>query len=200
MVTSNYRTNLSNRIIDGKNGKVQLPRISTALDSVRTYQFEVQFSEVPTNIVGGGGAVSQNLTLAAKQVGAIAFGIEDIPVRRVNDLVHYPGNPNFEAVKITFDNLYLKGVSTALWEWFKTTYNPMTGDMETRRNGPRSPGFKVSKMTIVQLDNTRVPIAAVELYGVYPKTVQFGEMNYGTNEFSTLEVDFRYDFIDFFNY
>lgn len=213
--TSVYRQSLSNRTIDGKNNKVRLPRISSALDSVRAYQFEVQFSEVP-GIAGGvggnaggllgavagaiagaatGGSISQNLTLAAKQVGTISFGVEDIPVRRVNDQVFYPGQTTYEAVTVTFDNLYLRNTSTALWEWFKTIYNPLTGDMEVRR-----PNFKVNKMTIVELDNTRTPIAAIELYGVYPKAVKFGEKNYGTNEFSTIEVDFRYDFIDFFNY
>lgn len=204
-----YKTSFSNREIDGKNGKIKLPRISSVLDSVRAYQFEVQFSEVPrlpsagafgavVDAIGGiftGGSIAQNLTLAAKQVGTISFGVEDIPVRRINDQVFYPGQTTYEAVTVTFDNLYIKNNSTALWEWFKTIYNPMTGDMEARR-----PNFKVNKMTIVELDNTKTPIAAIELYGVYPKAVKFGEKNYTTNEFSTIEVDFRYDFIDFFNY
>ena len=168
------------------------------LDSVRSYQFEVQFFGLPPAIT----PQQTDLTLAAKQVGAIGFGVEDIPVRRVNDLVYYPGAPTFDSVNITFDNLYLRKTSQSLWEWFKTIYDPLTGDM-TKLAAPGGPGnrtFKANKMRILELDNTRTPHAAIELYGVYPKSVRFSEKNYSTSDFSTIEVDFRFDFLDYFNY
>jgi hypothetical protein len=175
-----------------------LPKISKSLDSVRSYQFEVQFFGLPPGLTGQ----QTDLTLAAKQVGAISYGVEDIAVRRVNDQVFYPGAPSFDSLTVTFDNLYLRQTSQTLWEWFKVIYDPMSGDM-TKLAAPGGPGnrtFKANKLRILELDNTRNPHAAIEVYGVYPKSVRFSEKNYSSNEFSTIEVDFRFDFLDFFNY
>ena len=175
-----------------------LPKISTTLDSVRAYQFEIQFFGLPPAIANQ----SQDLTLAAKRVGSVSFASEDIPVHRVNDTVFYPGKPSFDALSVDFDNLYLRSTCKTLWEWFKTIYDPISGDM-TKLSAPGGPGnrtFKANKLRIIELDNTRTPHAAIELYGVYPKSVSFSEKNYGTNEFATVSVEFRFDFMDYFNY
>lgn len=175
-----------------------LPRVSTVLDSVRTYQFEAQFFGLPPALTGG----QTDLTLAAKQVSPVGISSEDIEVRRVNDRMFYPGAPSQEEITITFDNLYLRDTAKTLWGWFKSIYNPLTGNM-TELSAPGAAGnrtFKANKLRIVQLDNTRTPHAAIELYGVYPKSIRFAEHNYSTNEFHTIEVAFRFDFMDFFNY
>jgi hypothetical protein len=176
-----------------------LPKISTSLDSVRSYQFEVQFFGLPPNIAG---QQQTDLTLAAKQVGSISYGVDDITVARVNDRVFYPGTPTFDAVTITFDNLYLRRTCATLWSWFKTIYDPLAGDITplAAPGGAGNKAFKANKLRIIELDNTRTPHAAIELYGVYPKSVRFSEKNYSTGEFATIDVDFRFDFMDYFNY
>jgi hypothetical protein len=188
-----YKDQINRQVQRDRGG---LPLISTALDSVRTYQFEVTFEGVPNS------SVQQSLTLAAKQVAAVGFGVETIKVFRVNDLVHYPGKVAHEAVKITFDNLYAVKSQEALWEWFKTVYNPMTGDQTSGNSRLGSPGsrqFKAKRLRIVELDNTRTPIGAIDLYGVYPEKVEFAERNYASQgDFNTMVVDFQYDYIDYY--
>jgi len=189
-MASFYKTNRS------FNQGETLPKISTDIDSVRAYQFEVRFTGLPPNFLNEG----ENLTLAAKQVSPINVTVEDIVVDRVNDKLYYPGKFTPEAVTVTFDNLYLQQSSPALWNWFKTIYDPVTGD-QTQFTAPGGTGvraFKAAKMTIVELDNKSEPYSNIEVYGVYPKTVRFPEKNYSTNEFSTLEVTFRYDFADYY--
>ena len=142
-----------------------LPKISTKLDSVRSYQFEVKFFGVPAEFIN----TQQVLTAAAKQVSPVGGAVDDIVVDRLNDKMYYPG------------------------------YDPMTGDM-TKLAAPGGAGnksFKASKMTILELDNTNDPHAFIEMYGVYPTGVRFSEKNYATNDFSTVEVTFRYDFVDY---
>ena len=174
---------------------VTLPKISTKLDSIRAYQFEVKFFGLPPEFT----MQQQELTAAAKQVSPIGGSVDDIVVDRLNDKVYYPGKFTPEAVTVTFDNQVLSQNTPALWNWFKSIYDPITGDM-TKLSAPGGPGnksFKASKMTILELDNTNEPHSYIEVYGVYPTGVRFSEKNYSTNDFSTIEVTFRYDFVDY---
>tara|TARA_R100000963_G_C4644287_1_gene108115 strand:+ start:1923 stop:2513 length:591 start_codon:yes stop_codon:yes gene_type:complete len=172
-----------------------LPKVSTKLDAIRAYQFEVKFFGLPSEFT----LQQQELTAAAKQVGPIGGAVDDIVVDRLNDKVFYPGKFTPENVTITFDNQVLTRNTPALWGWFKSIYDPLTGDM-TKLSAPGGPGnksFKAAKMTILELDNTNEPHSYIEVYGVYPTGVRFSEKNYSTNEFSTIEVTFRYDFVDY---
>ena len=177
-----------------------LPKISTSLDSVRTYQFEIRFYGIPT--VPGVNLDQDTqfvLTTAAKQVGPVGGSVDEIVVDRLNDKVYYPGKFSPEALTVTFDNQLLSKTTPALWNWFKTIYDPMTGDM-TKLSAPGGAGnrtFKSPKVSILELDNTNEPHAYIEMYGVYPTGVRFSEKNYASNDFSTVEVTFRYDFIDY---
>jgi len=170
-----------------------LPTVSTDLDSVRAYQFEIQFQGVP-----GGPGVADDLTIAAKQVSQVGMTVEDIVIDRVNDKIYYPGKATPEEVTVTFDNLYLKEAANTLWQWFQDTYDPLTGEM-TKNAAPGVAGggsFKANKMTILQLQNNMNPHSSVECYGVWVKSWKTAEFNYSTNEFHTIEVVFRYDFMD----
>tara|TARA_R110002153_G_scaffold175526_1_gene328795 strand:- start:265 stop:831 length:567 start_codon:yes stop_codon:yes gene_type:complete len=166
-----------------------LPLISQSLDSVRAYQFEIHFDLGGLQL----GADSDKLTLAAKQVGQMGFASEDIEVHRINDKVFYPGKASPEALTVTFDNQYQTKVSEALWKWYKTIYDPTTGTMS---NGADINVFKAQKATVIHLNARGTPLYETVLYGVYPKSWKTAEFNYGTNEFHTIEVEFRYDFMD----
>jgi len=182
-----------NRGFDAGNA---LPKVSTDIDSVRAYQFEVRFAGLPPTFEAEG----DTLTLAAKQVSPVSVSVEDIVVDRVNDKLYYPGKFTPENITVTFDNLYIQRSSPALWNWFKSIYDPVTGDMTqfTAPGGASVGAFKAQKMTIVELDNSSEPHSNIELYGVYPTGVRFSEKNYATNEFSTIECTFRYDFVDYY--
>ena len=60
--------------------------------------------------------------------------------------------------------------------------------------------FKADKVEIVMLDNTLTPHATIELYGVYPTSWSASEFNYSTNQFHMLTVNFKYDFMNVYNY
>lgn len=193
MATSYYQTLYSREFEAGRG----LPVISTELDSVRSYQFEVHFYGLPANRTQEG----LDLTLAAKQVQAAGFSVEDITVDRLNDKVFYPGKATPDVLTISFDHLYLRETAPALWDWFKTVYDPMTGNL-TSNSRPavgNQPHFKASRLEIVYLDNVKNPHSTLEYYGVYPKSWKPAEHNYATNDFHTIEVSFRYDFMNYAN-
>ena len=82
MTNSYYKDKYGRQFTPGQG----LPVISTDLDSVRVYQFEIQFFGLPEDITN-----VPDLTLAAKKVTGIEMRNESIPVDRVNDKMFYPG-------------------------------------------------------------------------------------------------------------
>jgi len=193
MTNSYYKNKYGRNFTPGQG----LPVISTDLDSVRAYQFEIHFFGLPEDITN-----STDLTLAAKKVTGIEMASEAIKVHRVNDTVHYPGRVTPGDLNVTFDNLYLRETASDLWRYFKHTYDPITGEMtkSSQPGGGAGSTFKADKVEIVLLDNTLTPHSTIELYGVYPHKWAASELNYSTNDFHTLEVGFKYDFMQQYNY
>tara|TARA_A100001515_G_scaffold110895_1_gene91975 strand:- start:250 stop:879 length:630 start_codon:yes stop_codon:yes gene_type:complete len=169
------------------------PVISTELDSVRAYQWEISFFFGQADPVN---SVQKPLTLAAKQVNGIGMSVEDIEVHRVNDKVYYPGRPSMEELVVTFDNLQQTKVDKLLYEMMALTYDPRTGELQSQKT-PGEDGtlnsFK-QRIDVVQLDGKGQPRNVIHLYGAYPKKIVHGEYNYATNDFHTIEMSFRYDY------
>lgn len=157
-----------------------IPAISHNLDSVRAYQFEIHFN-TPEDIEG-------SFTLAAKSVTTAGFASEDIEVHRINDRLYYPGKTATEDLTVIFDNLYQPQIATKLHNWMSRTYNPKSGAMGLAAD------IKGTAV-ILQLDAKGTPIAGTKLIGIYPKSWKTAEFNYSTNEFHTIEMMFRYDFV-----
>tara|TARA_R110000824_G_scaffold236757_1_gene425566 strand:- start:529 stop:1074 length:546 start_codon:yes stop_codon:yes gene_type:complete len=160
-----------------------LPNISKDLESIRAYQFEVDFSLVSESKV-------TTFKLAAKQVQAAGFSVADIEVHRVNDKVYYAGKPNQDNLVVTFDNLIKDDTAGELWKWFKGTYDPLTGYLGKVSDS------KTAMMQVLQLNGDLSLKSSTKYYGVYPTGYKNAEWNYSTSDFHTIEVTFRYDFME----
>jgi len=183
-------------VADPKN---KLPIISTDLDSVRTYQFEVRFDKAITNLrqqslaLGGTNSnTGQAFTLAAKQVTGLSYSFQDIEVHRMNDKVFYPGKVQQEEVTITFDNLLKTDTSILLHRYLATVFDMDTGFYAA--NTGASTNYKTS-LQILEFNGAGKVVSVIDLKGVYPKSFTKGEKNYSNSEFDTIEVKFRYDFM-----
>ena len=193
MTTSYYKKKYDREFIPGEG----LPIISTELDSVRAYQFEIHFIGLPDAVTN-----QIDLTLAAKKVNGTDFSVEPIAIDRVNDKVFYPGRATPGDLVVTFDNLYLRQTASDLWKYFTNIYNPITGEMTptAQPGGGAGRTFKVDKVEVIQLDNTMKPHSTIELYGVWPTKWSAAEFNYSTNDFHSIDVTFKYDFMSQYNY
>ena len=193
MATSYYKKEYRKKFTPGAG----LPTISTDLDSVRAYQFEIHFFGLPADVTN-----QPDLTLAAKKVGGLEMKNEAIVVDRINDKVFYPGKTTPGELQVDFDNLYLRETASDLYRYFRHTYDPITGEMtkSAQPGGTAGQTFKADKVEIVMLDNTMTPHSTVELYGVYPVSWSASEFNYTQNQFHQLTVNFKYDFMNVYNY
>ena len=169
----------------------KLPQLSHSLDSIRTYQWEVSFYNVPTDAPAG--TEAKPLTLACKSVSPIGWAVEEIVAERVNDKFYYPGKATPEEVTMTFDNIFATKTSTHLYNWLKTIYNPETGEMVIGLSDKGVGGFKIVA-DVIELNNQGQPFTHTRLYGLWPKTWKEAERIYASNDFHTIEVTFRCDF------
>ena len=193
MATSYYKTKYDRKFTPGQG----LPTISTDLDSVRAYQFEIHFFGLPADVTS-----ESDLTLAAKKVGGLEMKNEAITVDRVNDKVFYPGKTTPGELTVDFDNLYLRETAADLYRYFRNIYDPISGEMtkSAQPGGTAGTTFKAEKVEVVMLDNTMTPHSTIELYGVWPMSWSASEFNYSTNSFHQLTVNFKYDFMNVYNY
>ena len=158
-------------------GDGSLPNISTEVESVRSYQFEVQIQ------------ADQNFTLAAKKVTSIGVTSEDIVVDRVNDKVFYPGKASPDEITITFDNTLAGGMDKNLFELFTKTYDFNTGELGN------ADSIKFD-MQVLLLTNSLSVHSTIDLRGCYVKKYALSELQYSENSFNTIDVTFRYDYVD----
>ena len=193
MASSYYKNKYGRNFTPGQG----LPTVSTDLDSVRAYQFEIHFFGLPEDITN-----STDLTLASKKVGGLEMKNETIVIDRVNDKLHYPGKTTPGELSVDFDNLYLRETASDLYRYFRHTYDPITGEMtkSAQPGGSAGTTFKADKVEVVMLDNTLTPHSVIELYGVYPTSWSASEFNYSTSQFHQLTVVFKYDFMNVYNY
>jgi len=185
-LTGYYANNLNRDITDGNT----LPVISQDIDSIRAYQWEITFHPPQEVEIG---SFSKPLTLAAKQVNGIGIQVEDIPVHRVNDQVYYPGKPSTEEMTVTFDNLIKTKANVGLFKFFQTVWDPTTGEFTS--SFLQTPGKFKTNIELVQLGSDMQPYNYIQLIGAWPKSLTAAEYNYSQNEFHTLEMKLRYDFI-----
>ena len=178
-------------------------------DSYRAYSWLIRIQGIG-GVVGsilantGMSKPDNVLTLAAKQVGQIGFNVEDIMVDRVNDKFYFPGRPSTEETVVTFDNLLRGDSAKGLWNWMRTTYDPITGthsaSVLSNFGGQLvegGGGFK-RQVDVILLDHQRRAQWVTRLYGCWPKNWRLAEFNHSANEFHSVEVTLRYDMVGYF--
>ena len=188
MAREGYFAENLNRDLTSGNG---MPVISQDLDSVRAYQWELTLFppaevEVPQTF-------SKPLTLAAKSITGLEYQVEDIEVNRVNSKVFYPGRPSPGEMVVTFDNVIKAKTAWQLYKYFQSVYDPVTGEFTS--TFLQSPGLFKSNADVVELNGQGSPLMVTKLVGVYPKKFSKAEKNYANNDFDTIDVTFRYDFL-----
>mgnify|MGYP003676980840 FL=1 len=123
----------------------------------------------------------------------MTVSVEDIPVNRVNDVTYYPGRPSMGELEVTFDNLLKTKTGWQLYKYFQSVYDPTTGEFTS--TFLNSPGNFKTTAEVLELNGQMEPVSMVKLVGLYPKAFNKAEKNYSTNEFDTVSVTFRYDFL-----
>lgn len=198
MVYSYYKkgSDLGKRSNAGDNNPNMLPVISQDLDSVRTYQWEFQL-DLPVGFAAAavisGVNTQQRITLAAKVVAGVGYNFADIEVHRMNDKVFYPGKLSQDELTVTFDNILKQSMGKVFFEYLSSVYDMRTGFYNIDEG---SVGSYKTSARIIEFDGGGNIKTVYDFKGLYPKSFSKAEKNYSTSEFDTMEVKFRWDFMN----
>ncbi len=162
--------------------------LSTAEQSIkepkRQNRFILKFDEVP-----GDAASAEYLALDLLSAGRPAVSFNSTTISRLNEQFKFAGNPTWEAIACVFYD-YDKGSQSSaqiMWQWARTVYDPVTGAMGFARS------YKTNA-TLVILSPDGSIAETWDLFGCYPDTVTFNEVNYGGNEALQVNMSLNFDY------
>lgn len=163
---------------------------SFKLQPMKKNNWVFKFSMIPGNDDNQPDA----LAFVAHTCSAPSVQYGDITMKRMNEEFKYAGNPTWNDITCNFYDCIRNGTGNPelsagdiLYNWSCMVYNPLTGQM----------GYKTqyaTSATLAQIDPAGNIIRAWNLFGIYPKQIQFGEgLDYGSGETTDISATFRYD-------
>lgn len=114
---------------------------------------------------------------------------EDIEVDYLNAKTWIPGKTSLETLSVTYYDVATIDHQN-LWNWLASVYNftnPVTLTQASMRSDYSATGI------LVMYDGCGQPLEQWTLGGMWPSGVNFGELDMGSSEVSTIELTLRYD-------
>lgn len=157
----------------------------------------------------------KSLRLNCSKAARPKISFEEVEVKRLNGSVYLAGKPKYEPLSVTFydsvniafdGNLEdLPSASNVLEQWRSLIYQPNAGD--AFGSVGKYKGFVYLHMlrpSPLVADPVGAPvftegdannnIAQTWLFqGLFPQNIEYGEVDYGSNEVQEVTVTFRYD-------
>ena len=149
-----------------------------------------QFSAIP-----GNNNQQEALAFVAKTCNAPQITYGDLAVKRMNETYNFAGNVQWNTINCQFYDFIRNGAEgqqelsagDILYNWSCMIYNPLTGQM----------GYKTqyaTSATLAQLDPAGNIIRAWNMFGIFPKNINFGSgLDYESGAQCMIECEFCYD-------
>lgn len=115
------------------------------------------------------------------------INLDNVEVHFLNGITWIPGKAKWEPITITYHDVNA-GSSTAILSWLATLYNfqnPVQLSMSERR------GYDGTAQ-LVMYDGCGTPLERWQLSNCFPEAVDFGNLDYESNEICSIEMTLRY--------
>lgn len=150
----------------------------------RKNRFILKFDRVP-NKDGG----SEPLAIDILSASRPSVSTEAQEIHRLNERFYFAAKPAWEPVSCIFYD-YDKGGDSAsqiLYHWFTAIYNPLTGGQ----------GYAIvykTNATLVILGPDGKIIEIWDLFGAFPESINWNDLNYEASEPMQVETSIRFDY------
>ena len=124
-----------------------------------------------------------------RMAGRPNLTIEELELNFRNERVYISGKPTWETITITVVDVQQ---NDALHTWFTNVYDYNTGLTGAATMG--DPASQYKKTGILRMfDGGGSVIETWTLSGLWPQTINWGDLDYSSNETQDIEVTMRYD-------
>jgi phage tail-like protein len=125
-------------------------------------------------------------SIAIKSVGLPNGSFSELTLDYINQKYYFPGKFAWEEISLTLMDYIGDSTSQKLYDWFLANYNPLTGKQAFGANLKKT-------VNIILLDPEGAELERWVLKGAWPKTFNWGELDYEADDLRTLELAIRYD-------
>ena len=164
---------------------------SFKLEPMRKNRFVFQFTTVPGNVTG----IEEGLAFVCKSADVPTLSFETIETKRVHESFKTAGMATWNELNVVFNDFIRNkeasnnevAAGDAMYNWCSMIYNPLTGQM----------GYKTqyaTSATEAQFDPAGNIIRAWNIFGIFPKSVNFGgTLSYEDAGATEVQATFVYD-------
>lgn len=115
------------------------------------------------------------------------LNLDNVEVHFLNAITWIPGKGKWEPITVTYHDVNA-GTTNQLLSWINTVYsfmNPVQLPMSERS------GYD-GTASLVLYDGCGTPLERWTLNNVFPESIDFGELDYESNDICTIEMSLRY--------
>lgn len=120
--------------------------------------------------------------------------IADTELNFLNETTWIPGKAKWETIAVTYYDA-ANAKNTGLFSWLATIYD-FTSECRTMASKPKDYG---GIGHILMLDGCGNPIEKWELRNMFPTSIKFGELDYGSDDVAEVELTLRYSNVTYYN-
>jgi hypothetical protein len=192
--------------------------VAPHMEYLRKNRWVIDFAGLPTGLTSVSAQAGLSLRLNCSKAARPKISFEEAEVKRLNGSIFLAGKPKYEALSVTFyDSVRqpdpLNSVPTAsdiMEQWRELIYQPNKGDafgsvanykgfaylhmLAPVTLTPTAEGADVDFTAMEIGVDGDAPIAQSWLYqGLFPQNIEYGDVDYGSNDVQEITVTFRYD-------
>ena len=113
--------------------------------------------------------------------------------RLINQIKKFPSIPRWNDITVKFIDTKDMSVSRTFYELFFPT-DKFPDEWGQKAGCPSAISKRSSRVTIIQYDNDGNEKSTWELIGAFVKSINFGDLDYSSDDLSEVEVVFAYDY------
>jgi len=150
----------------------------------RKYRWTLNIGQIPTYII--------------KKVKKPAFKVSETPLDYINHKFYYPGRVEWELVNCTLvDPVHPDAAATMMAMLESAGYNfPTTAVLAQSTIGKSTASSAVGSIQMSQIDTDGMPIETWNLVNPWVQRVNFGDLDYSSDDLTEIEIDIRYDWAE----
>ena len=115
------------------------------------------------------------------------LSFKEIEVHHLNETVFYPGKPEWKPLNLVLYDIKRK--KDPIFGWLKEQYDPCLGEWKA----PSPSVFKKEKARLEMYDGCGKIIETWVYENVWPQSIEWGDLEMGNSEYSTVDLTLRYD-------